>query len=189
MPLRIAEPLYNRIENDRRKSGEKIFDYLDPRNRAVQLEMEQAATEHLKKIGAYLPQDFTAVNFEDSSFDREVSVIIPVRNRAKTVAEAVHSALKQKTPFAFNVIVIDNHSTDGTSDLLRSIAQKDERLVHLIPQRKDLGIGGCWNEGISHPQCGRLAAQLDSDDLYKDSSTLSKIVEAFRAEKCAMVIG
>ena len=189
LPQRIAEPLYTRDESDGRKTGERIFDYLDPRNRELQLEMEHAATEHLKKTGAYLAPDFQPVNFDDASFDREVSVIIPVRNRAKTVAEAVHSALKQKTPFAFNVIVIDNHSTDGTSELLRSIAQKDERLVHLIPQRKDLGIGGCWNEGITHPQCGRFAAQLDSDDLYKDSSTLSKIVEVFRAEKCAMVIG
>src|SRR5439155_4256323 len=117
----------------------------------LQLEMEEAATEHLKKIGAYLPPNFRAVNFDDQPFELEASVIIPVRNRVKTVTDAVDSVLKQKPSFAFNVIAIDNHSTDGTTELVRSIAQKDKRVLHVIPQRQDLGIGGCWNEGVNHP--------------------------------------
>lgn len=187
--VRINEFLYSKVEGDLRKSGEKQFDYVDPKNRAVQIEMEQVATEHLKKIGAYLSPSFQAVDLEGERFEIEASVIIPVRNRVKTVADAVGSALKQKAGFPYNVIVIDNHSTDGTTELLRDMAAKDKRLVHLIPQRLDLGIGGCWNEGVHHPLCGRFAVQLDSDDMYKDETTLQKVVDTFRREKCAMVVG
>jgi glycosyltransferase involved in cell wall biosynthesis len=186
---RIGEFLYTKIESDVRKSGEKQFDYVDPKNRDVQIEMEQAATEHLKKIDAYLKPTFKNVDFDAGHFENEASVIIPVKNRVRTIAEAVQSALKQKLDVPFNVIVVDNHSTDGTTDLLASIATKDSRLIHVIPARSDLGIGGCWNEAIHHPRCGRFAIQLDSDDLYKDESTIRKIVDAFRREKCAMVIG
>jgi hypothetical protein len=186
---RIAEPLYAKNESDTRKSGEKQFDYVDPRNRAVQIEMEHAATEHLKRIGAYLPPKFKDVNLDEEKFDVEASVIIPVKNRVKTIGDAIASVLKQSLPFKFNLIVIDNHSTDGTSDLIRDCASKDDRVIHLIPPRPDLGIGGCWNEGVHHPRCGRFAVQLDSDDLYKDETTLAKIVEVFRRERCAMVIG
>jgi len=187
--VHINEPLYSRIDFDARKSGEKMFDYVDPRNRAVQIEMEAVATEHLKKIGAYLKPDFKPVSFDDSGFEFEASVIIPVRNRVKTIGDAVESVLKQKTNFPFNLIVVDNHSTDGTSELLSSIAAKDRRMVHLIPDRKDLGIGGCWNAGVHHEKCGRFAIQLDSDDIYSGESTVQQIVDVFRKEKCAMVVG
>ena len=186
---RVGEHLYGKVELDVRKSDQKQFDYVDPKNRAVQVEMESAATEHLKRIGAWLKPKFKAANLDDGEFANEASVIIPVRNRVKTVGDAVASVLKQKTTFPFNLIVVDNHSTDGTTDLLRTFAQKDPRMVHVIPQRQDLLIGGCWNEGVHHPACGRFAVQLDSDDIYKDETTLQKVVDAFRREKCAMVIG
>jgi hypothetical protein len=186
---RIAEFLYSKIESDTRKTGEKQFDYVDPRNRAVQIEMEQAATDHLKKIGAYLKPEFKQANLEDGQFEVEASVIIPVRNRVKTVADAVNSVLKQKTDFPFNVIVVDNHSTDGTTELLKEFAAKDKRVIHVTPTRDDLGIGGCWNEGVHHPKAGRFAIQLDSDDLYKDETTITRVVEVFRKEKVAMVVG
>ena len=186
---RVGESLYGKVELDVRKSDQKQFDYVDPKNRVVQVEMEGAATEHLKRIGAWLRPKFRAPNLEEGEFANEASVIIPVRNRVKTVGDAVASVLKQETTFPFNLIVVDNHSTDGTTDLLRSFAQKDKRLVHVIPQRQDLLIGGCWNEGVHHPACGRFAVQLDSDDIYTDENTLQKIVDAFRSEHCAMVIG
>lgn len=186
---RIPEPLYTKVESDTRKSGEKQFDYVDPRNRAVQIEMEQLATDHLARIGALLKPPFKQVDLDAGRFDVEASVIVPVRNRVKTVGDAVASVLKQSAPFQFNLIVIDNHSTDGTGDVLRDFAGKDPRVIHLVPDRNDLGIGGCWNEGVHHDKCGRFAVQLDSDDLYKDATTLARVVEVFRAEKCAMVIG
>ena len=186
---RIAEFLCGKAEADGRKSGEKQFDYVDPKNRAVQIEMERAVTEHLKRIGAWLKPRFKAVKLDAGQFDNEASVIIPVRNRVKTVGDAVASALKQEAEFPFNVIVVDNHSTDGATDLLRAMAQKDGRLAHLTPTREDLLIGGCWNEAVMHPACGRFAVQLDSDNLYKDETTLEQVVEVFRRENCAMVIG
>jgi hypothetical protein len=187
--VHINEMLYSRIDFDARKSGEKMFDYVDPRNRAVQIEMEKVGTEHLKQIGAYLKPEFKPVSFDDAGFDCEASVIIPVRNRAKTIADAVDSVLKQKTRFEFNLIVVDNHSTDGTSDLLAKLAAKDSRVIHVKPKREDLGIGGCWNVGVHHEKCGRFAIQLDSDDIYSGDSTVQRIVDVFRNEKCAMVIG
>ena len=186
---RVGEHLYGRVEVDVRKSDQKQFDYVDPKNRAVQIEMEAAATDHLKRIGAWLKPRFKAPNMDAAAFQTEASVIIPVKNRAKTVGDAVRSVLKQQTKFPFNLIVVDNHSTDGTTDLLRSFAQKDSRMIHLIPERQDLLIGGCWNEAIMHPACGRFAVQLDSDDIYSDGNTLQKIVDAFHREKCAAVIG
>ncbi|HEX8524867.1 MAG TPA: glycosyltransferase family A protein, partial [Tepidisphaeraceae bacterium] len=187
--LRIPEFLYAKIETDIRTSGEKQFDYVDPRNRAAQIEMEQACTDHLKKIGAYLEPTFKQIDLTEGSFDVEASVVIPVKNRARTISDAVTSVLQQKTDFPFNLIVVDNHSTDGTTDTLRDIASKDDRVVHVIPQRHDLGIGGCWTEAVHHADCGRFAVQLDSDDIYKDETTLQRIVDTFRKEKCAMVIG
>jgi len=179
--------VYSYEEPDLRASGAKQFDYVNPSNRARQIEMEQAATFHLKEIGALVSPPFKPAVFSESSFEVEASVIIPVRNRVKTLADAVNSVLNQKTSFPFNLIVIDNHSTDGTTELLQKI--DDQRLVHIIPERLDLGIGGCWNEGINHPSCGRFAVQLDSDDLYSDENTLQKVVDKFRSEQCAMVIG
>jgi glycosyltransferase involved in cell wall biosynthesis len=187
--VRVGEYLYSKVESDVRKSGEKLFDYVDPKNRQVQIEMEEAATSHLKAINAYLPPKFKKVDLTEGSYPVEASVVIPVRNRMRTIGEAVESVLRQKADFDYNVIVVDNHSTDGTTDLLRTLAARDSHIVHVIPDRDDLGIGGCWNMGAHHPRCGRFAVQLDSDDLYKDETTLQRIVDAFRAERCAMVIG
>lgn len=186
--VRANEYLYTEVEEDNRKSGEKQFDYVDPRNRERQIEMEQACTEHLKEIGGYLEPKFEAINFEEGDFAFEASVIIPVRDRAKTISTAIESVLKQKTTFKFNLIIIDNHSTDGTTEVINSF-KDDERVVHLVPERNDLGIGGCWNYGVNAKQCGKFAVQLDSDDLYKDEHTLQTIVEAFYEQQCAMVIG
>ena len=187
--LHINEYLYAEVETDTRKSGEKQFDYVDPRNRAVQIEMEQACTAYLKKINAWLKQQFKEIAFDEAGFAIEASVIIPVKNRVKTVEDAVKSVLTQKTSFAFNLIIIDNYSTDGTTELIRKYAETDQRVVHLIPERTDLGIGGCWNEGVHDARCGKFAVQLDSDDVYQDENTLQKIVNAFYEQNCAMVVG
>jgi glycosyltransferase involved in cell wall biosynthesis len=177
------------VESDVRKSGEKLFDYVDPKNRQVQIEMEKAVTAHLKRIGGYLAPRFKKIDPTGGTFSVEASVIIPVRNRVKTVGDAVTSALRQQAPFPFNVIVVDNHSTDGTTEVLRTLAATDEKVVHIIPDRDDLGIGGCWNQAAHHPLCGKYAIQLDSDDMYKDETTLRRIVEVFKSERCAMVVG
>jgi len=187
--LRIPEFLYSKVETDIRPSGEKQFDYLDPRNQDVQKEMEIVATEHLKRVGAYLAPQFEKVPESNIQFPVEASVVIPVRNRERTIADAVNSALRQKTSFDYNVIVVDNYSIDRTTQILSEIAQKNPQVKHIIPSRKDLGIGGCWNEAIFSEHCGRYAVQLDSDDLYADSTTLQKIVDKFREGNYAMVIG
>ena len=188
--VHINEYLYTEVETDGRKSGEKQFDYVDPKNRAVQIEMEKICTEHLKRIGAWLPPMFKEVTYgTGEQCGVTASVIIPVFNRVKTVKDAVESALAQKCDFPFNVIVVDNHSTDGTTELLTEMAQKDSRLVHMIPAKYDLGIGGCWNLAVHDPSCGEFAVQLDSDDVYSGPDTLSKIVGAFHDQNCAMVVG
>lgn len=186
--VHIPETLYTAVETDTRTSGEKQFDYVDPRNRARQLEMEDACTVHLKKIGAYLEPHFKEADYT-GDFPVEASVIIPVRNRVSTIADAVESALSQTADFKYNVIVIDNHSTDGTTGVLRGLADKYDNLKVIIPAFSDLGIGGCWNEGVNSAHCGRFAVQLDSDDLYKNTDTLQRIVDTFRKENCGMVIG
>ena len=186
--VHIREFLYTEVENDLRKSGEKQFDYVDPRNHNVQIEREEAFTFHLRKIGAYLPQRTRLIDTEKGDFSCEASVIIPVRNRVKTIDDAIKSVLEQETDFKFNVIIIDNHSTDGTTECIDRY-KDNEKVVHIVPERTDLGIGGCWNMGIDHPACGRYAVQLDSDDLYSSPKTLQAIVDKFRTEKCAMVIG
>lgn len=185
----LNEYLYTEVELDTRKSGEKMFDYVDPKNRAVQIEMELACTDHLKQIGGYLKPVFKTIAFDESNFPVEASVIIPVRNRVKTIADAIRSVLSQQATFDFNLIVIDNHSTDGTTELIRTMAEKDARLIHLIPNRDDLGIGGCWNHGVHSEYCGKFAVQLDSDDIYQDDKTLQTMVDAFYAQNCAMVVG
>lgn len=187
--VRMPEFLYTEIETDNRKSGQKMFDYVDPKNRQVQIEMEQACTEHLKEVDAYLEPKFKKIAFDQSDFPVEASVIIPIRNREKTIGDAIESVLSQKTDFDFNLIVVDNFSTDGTSKIIKSFADKDSRIIHLIPDRKDLGIGGCWNAGVAHDLCGKFAIQLDSDDLYIDDDVISKIVSAFYEQNCAMVVG
>ncbi|MDO4959559.1 MAG: DUF4922 domain-containing protein [Prevotellaceae bacterium] len=186
----LNEFLYREEELDTRKSGEKQFDYVNPRNREVQIEMEQAATEHLEAIGAKIDTSKRIIpDFDEQEFDNEASVIIPVFNRAKTVADAVKSALSQKAKFPYNVIVVDNHSTDGTTEILSELSASNPNLVHIIPERTDLGIGGCWNLAVNDSRCGRFAVQLDSDDLYSGTDTLQKVVDAFNSQKAAMVIG
>ena len=190
--VHINECLYTEIETDNRKSGEKQFDYVDPRNRAVQIEMEKVCTEHLKRIGAWLEPKFKEPDlneFAENTFEVTATVVIPVFNRVRTVKDAVESALSQKCDFPYNVIVVDNHSTDGTTELLDEIAASDERLVHVVPAKHDLGIGGCWNLAVHHGLCGEYAVQLDSDDVYSGPDTLQKVVDAFREQKCAMVVG
>ncbi|PXV63012.1 glycosyl transferase family 2 [Dysgonomonas alginatilytica] len=186
--VHINEYLYTEAENDTRKSGEKIFDYVDPKNREVQVEMEKACTDHLKAVGGYLAPKFKDVEFNKAGFEYEASVIIPVRNRIRTIADAIKSVLNQKTNFKFNLIIVDNYSTDGTGEAIDNFAS-DERLIHIIPENKELGIGGCWNAGVHHPKCGKFSVQLDSDDVYSDENTLQKIVDAFYAQNCAMVVG
>ena len=187
--LRIPEPLYTRTPVDLRATGERQFDYVDPRRREYQLEMEQVATEHLKRIGAYLKPEFHQLSRDVNGFPVRASIVIPVRNREKTIRDAVNSALSQKASFEFNVIVVDNHSSDGTTQILSQIAAEDSRLIHLKPERTDLGIGGCWNEAIFSQHCGEYAMQLDSDDIYASEHTLSKIAGKFEDGQYAMVIG
>ena len=187
--VHINEYLYSEVETDTRKSGEKQFDYVDPRNRAVQIEMETACTDHLKKIGGYLAPNFKTIEFNESNFPVEASVIIPIRNRVKTVEDAIKSVLIQNTSFNFNLIIVDNFSTDGTTELIQKYAKTDNRIIHIIPNRNDLGIGGCWNEGVLSESCGKFSVQLDSDDVYQDENTLQKIVDAFYQQNCAMVVG
>ena len=194
----INEFLYTEDELDTRKSGEKQFDYVNPRNREVQIEMEKACTHHLEKVGALVDTNYYRLpDFDEQEFEFEASVIIPVFNREKTIADAVKSALSQKTSFKFNVIVVNNHSTDRTGEILSEIAHEMEerndkqagRLVQIVPDRNDLGIGGCWNLAINSDHCGKFAVQLDSDDLYSSPKTLQKIVDAFHKQKAAMMIG
>jgi len=185
----LSEPLYTELETDFRKSGEKNFDYVDPKNRASQIEMEQVCTRYLKETGGWLKPEFSSVTFTEEKFPVEATVVIPVRNRERTVEDAVKSVLSQETKFPFNLIVVDNHSTDRTSEILSKIAATDSRLIHVIPNRTDMGIGGCWNTAIMHPQCGKFAIQLDSDDLYIDNNVVQTVVEAFYEQNCAMVVG
>lgn len=185
--MHINEYLYTDITLDSRKSGEKIFDYVNPKNRHVQIEMEEACTAHLKAIGGYLKPKFDSIEFDKGNFEYEASVIIPVRNRVRTIRDAVKSVLSQVADFKFNLIIIDNHSTDGTTEAIDEFT--DERIIHIVPERDDLGIGGCWNTGVNHPKCGKFAVQLDSDDVYSDENTLAKIVKAFYEQNCAMVVG
>lgn len=186
--VHINEYLYTEIEEDTRLSGRKIFDYVDPKNRQVQIEMEEACTKHLKQIGAYLKPKFEKISFEKSRFETEASVIIPVRNRIRTIKDAIASVLAQKTDFKFNLIVVDNHSNDGTTKAIDEF-KSDERVIHIVSERDDLGIGGCWNMGVHHEKCGKFAVQLDSDDVYSGTDTLQKIVNAFYEQNCAMVVG
>ena len=194
----LNEFLYTEDELDTRKSGEKLFDYVNPRNQEVQIEMEKACTQHLEKVGALVDTNFyRQPDFDEQEFEYEASVVIPVFNREKTIADAVRSALSQKANFKFNVIVVNNHSTDRTGEILSEIAREMEakndkmagRLIQIVPERNDLGIGGCWNVAVNSDHCGKFAVQLDSDDLYSSPKTLQKIVDAFHKQKAAMMIG
>ena len=188
--LHLNELLYTEVERDTRASGEKQFDYVNPANREVQIEMEQVATRHMDAIGALVDTtSLLEVDFDEQPFELEASVIIPVFNRAKTIADAVKSALAQETKFKYNIIVVDNHSTDGTPEILSQLKVQNTNLVVLTPERYDLGIGGCWNMAINDAHCGRFAVQLDSDDLYSSPKTLQTIVDAFYKQKAAMIVG
>lgn len=185
----LRETLYTEVETDNRKSGEKQFDYVNPASADVQKEMEKAATLYLNDNEyQVLSDNIVRVDYGAGDFPVEMTVVIPVRNRARTIADAIGSVLMQETEFPFNLIVVDNHSTDGTTDIIDKYAS-DPRVVHIVPERNDLGIGGCWNMAIYDSRCGKYAVQLDSDDLYSDEHTLTKIHDKFVEEKCAMVIG
>lgn len=198
-PFHIRERLYSCSDPDLRSGGERQFDYVAPSAREVQAEMEAACTAHLKRLGAWLgprpdaPEAPVCPDSGDAAgcgpFPVTASVVIPVFNRAGTVADAVRSALSQKCSFPFNVIVVDNRSTDGTTDILRALSASDRRLVHIVPEEEGLGIGGCWNMAIDSRFCGRYAVQLDSDDIYSGPDTLEKIVVGFRDQRCAMLVG
>ncbi len=190
----INEYLYSEVQLDTRKTGERLFDYVDPKNRQSQIEMEQACTEHLKAVGAYLtPGDFRKTCVDEGTFPVEASIMIPVRNRIRTIKDALQSALSQKTTFAYNVFVVENgpecHSTDGTTELVDEMAKQDPRIIHIVTDRRDLGVGGSWNLAAHDPRCGRFIAQLDSDDVYAGDDTLQQIVDAFHEQQCAMLIG
>jgi hypothetical protein len=187
--MHIPELLYTVEQKDSRSSGKKMFDYVDPKNREVQKEMEEAVTIHLREVGAYLEPAFKEVDFSGDQFSLTASVVIPVRNREKTIGDAIESVLKQKTDFDFNLLIVDNHSSDSTAEIIESYAKKHSQLIHIVPERKDLGIGGCWNRAVQDQRCGKFAVQLDSDDLYSDENTLQTIIEAFYKEKAAMIIG
>ena len=187
----INEYLYSEVELDTRKTGEKLFDYVDPKNRASQIEMEQAATEYLKEVGGYLKPGFKDIDINEGEFPVEMTVMIPVRNRIRTIRDAINSALEQKTTFKYNVFVVENgpecHSTDGTTEAVQEY--DDPRLVHVITERRDLGVGGSWNLAAHDPRCGRFIVQLDSDDVYLDENTLQKFYNAFQEQKVATIIG
>lgn len=186
--VHVNEFLYYELETDRRKSGEKLFDYVDPRNRGVQVEMEAACTAHLKRIGGYLEPKFKEVDLNSVPFEVEASVVIPCRNRVKTIGDALRSALSQETDFPYNVIVVDDNSTDGTVDVIKSFLD-DPKLIYIAQDKTYHAIGGNWNAALHHPRCGRFALQLDSDDMYSGSDTVQKFVDAFREQGCAMVVG
>ena len=186
--VHVPEFLYYEVETDLRKSGEKQFDYVDPKNRAVQIEMEKACTEHLKAIGGYLEPVFRPVSFEEGDFEYEASVVIPCKNRVRTVGDAIRSALSQRTSFRYNVIVVDDNSTDGTVEVIKGFLD-DPKLVYIAQDTTWHAIGGNWNAALHHPKCGRFALQLDSDDTYYDENTVQKMVDAFHDQNCAMVVG
>jgi len=187
--LHLPEPLYQLPELGQLPTSQKLFDYVDPQNRAIQFELEQVATTYLKRIGACLAQPVAAPREDGRTYPQKASIIIPVKNRAQTIGDAVESALSQKTTFDFNVIVVDNFSDDGTTQILAEKAKQDKRLVHLIPKSSDLAIGGCWNEAIYSNACGRFAVQLDSDDIYDGTSVLERVINEFDKNPYALVIG
>ena len=186
--IHINEYLYYELEGDGRDSGVKIFDYVNPRNREVQIEMEKVCTGHLKAVGAYLEPVFKEIDLSEGEFEYEASVVIPCKNRVCTIGDAIRSALDQKTTFKYNVIVVDDNSDDGTAEVIKSFLP-DERLIYIAQDKSYHAIGGNWNAALNHPRCGRFALQLDSDDIYSDENTVQKFVDAFYEQKCPMVVG
>lgn len=186
--VHINEYLYYETETDTRKSGEKIFDYVDPKNRDVQIEMEKACTHHLKDIGGYLEPHFKHIELSDAPFEYEASVVIPCKNRVRTIGDAIKSALAQKTSFKYNVFVVDDNSTDGSVDVIKKYLG-NEKLFYIAQDKTWHGIGGNWNAAIHHPHCGKFALQLDSDDMYSCQDAVQRFVDAFYEQNCAMVVG
>jgi len=186
--VHISEYLYYEVENDTRKSGEKLFDYVDPKNRAVQLEMEQVCTQHLKDINGYLEPNFKHIEFSADNFEYEASVIIPCKNRVRTIEDAIKSALNQKTKVPYNVIVVDDNSEDGTVEIIKKYTD-NPKLIYIAQDKSYHAIGGNWNAAFHHPKCGKFAIQLDSDDMYYDETTVQKFIDAFYQQNCAMVVG
>lgn len=186
----INEYLYYDVELDNRKSGEKLFDYVDPKNRGVQIEMEQAVTQHLKDINGYLEPKFADVDMTPEGFEYEASVVIPCKNRVRTIGDAIRSALSQKVrpEYKYNVIVVDDNSEDGSVDVIKQFVN-DERIVFIQQDKTWHAIGGNWNVALHHPKCGKFAIQLDSDDTYADENTVQKFIDAFHEQNCAMVVG
>jgi hypothetical protein len=187
--LRIPEHLYTVNHSDKPNLNENHFAYVNPSNTKAQKEYEEAFSEYLKKTGAYLNPVKNKINLNATYFKTEASVIIPVKNRRRTIKEAIYSALRQKCNNSFNIIIVDNHSNDGTTDVIKQLCNEHKSIIHIIPKEKTLGIGGCWNQAIFHPSCGKFALQLDSDDMYKNEDTIEKIVAQFYKDTCAMVIG
>lgn len=183
--IHIPEYLYYEVETDTRKSGEKLFDYVDPRNRQVQIEMEACVTAHLKRIGAYLqPGEYKELPVTDNPYPVTASVIIPCKNRARTIADAIRSALNQKVraPYSFNVIVVDDNSIDGTTEIIEEMVNgtcPNGKLIHIAQDPTWHAIGGNWNVAIHDPRCGKYAIQLDSDDTYFDETTVQKFIDKF----------
>lgn len=186
--VHVQEYLYYDTETDNRKSGEKLFDYVNPKNRASQIEMEAACTQHLKDIGGWLAPSFKQIEFSSEPFEYEASVVIPCKNRVRTIGDAIDSALAQETSFKYNVIVVDDNSHDGTVEVIKARLD-NPKLVYIAQDKTWHGIGGNWNSALHHPKCGKFALQLDSDDVYSGSDTVQKFVDAFYAQHCAMVVG
>lgn len=184
----VPERLYT-VMADAEDPSAQQFSYVDPANRNVQIEMELVVSSFLRIANAYLRKAPATVDITCGEFPVEASIIIPVKNRARTIADALRSALSQVTAFSYNVIVVDNHSTDGTTQIIEEMAARHPNLIHVVPAQRTLEIGGCWNLAAAHPQCGRFACQLDSDDVYKTDGTLQRLVNQFYVDQCAMVVG
>lgn len=189
LPFHLNEYLYTFLPLSQDVASQ--FDYVNPRNREEQIEHEAVLTRWMETRGCKIDyrQLLNATPLCKEEGRPVASIVIPVFNRVRTILDAVHSALSQQTSFDFNVLVVDNHSTDGTTEALSQLAETESRLVHIIPEEQTLLIGGCWNKAVSHPKCGAFVVQLDSDDIYSRPDTLQLVVDAFEQQNCMAVVG